>query len=199
MAKETAKPTTAVVVTEDNIMEQIEAGNRADTALTNKVLEDIQKEKDENKAREIKSRFLRASYQRDLALLQRRKERRSTDVAGYKIRQAGRLCRFLMGFTFDESILEYAKTPDDILNREELDAEKKTLTIVVDVKKGTKKTFKLGDTVPAIIDCVDYDNALAELNRKIRSKQEQNDKEYRIETDKLDLSYGDYYCSSWRW
>lgn len=199
MAEKTAKQTPVVVVNEDNIMEQIEAGNRADTALTTKVMDDIKKEKDERKAMEIKRRFLKASYQRDLALLQRRKERRSTDVAGYKIRQAGRLCRFLMGFTFDESILEYAKTPDDILKREELDAEKKTLTIIVDAKKGTKKTFKLGEAVPAIIDCVDYDDALEELNRKIRSKQEQNDKEYRIEINKLDLSYGDYYSSSWRW
>ena len=96
-----------------------------------------------------------------------------------------------MGFKFDESVLEYAKTADDIFKREELNAEKKELSIVVDSKKGTKKTFKLGEDVPAIIDVVDYDNMLQELNEKIRTKNNENDKTYQIEVNKIDLSYGE--------
>lgn len=196
MKKEEEK---TVVLNEENIMEQIEAGNRADSALTKQVQEQIQKEQNDRKAYELKRRFLKSSYQRDLALIQRRKERRASDIALYKIRQAGRLCRFMMGFKFDESVLEYAKTVDDIFKREELNAEKKELSVVVDSKKGTKKTFKLGEDVPAIIDVVDYDNMLQELNEKIRTKNNENDKTYQIEVNKLDLSYGEYYSSSWRW
>lgn len=202
MAKETktaGKTAETPVITENNIMEQIEKKNRVDSALTEQMLADVAKEQDDRKKYELKRRYLKATYQCDLALIQRRKNKRESDIALYKVRQAGRLVRFLTGFTVSDATLEYAKTEDNILELETLNEKDKTITIVTDKATNKKETFKVGDTVPALIDIVDYDNALKKLNEKMDAMFRESNGTYKLECDKLDLSYGEYYSSSWRW
>lgn len=197
MAKE--KQTKEVILTEENIVVELEKKNRMTTALTKEMLEEIKKEKDDRIRNQVRSRFLKATYQRDLALLQRKYSKKKSEIALYKIRQTGRLVRFLTGFTVDESTLEYAKTEDDVFKIETLNEKDKTITLVVDKKSSKKETFKVGDEAPATIDVVDYDNLLNDLQAKISEMQSKAEEEHNTNCNKLRLAYGEYWNNDWRW
>ena len=63
MAKETKKPaSTAVVVTEDNVMDQIKNGNILAEANVKAAIEEIQKQKDEKQKKEAMDMICRAKY-----------------------------------------------------------------------------------------------------------------------------------------
>ena len=77
MAKETKKPaSTAVVVTEDNVMEQIKNGNILAEANVKAAIEEIQKQKDEKQKKEAMDMICRAKYLNNKALLELRARRR---------------------------------------------------------------------------------------------------------------------------
>jgi hypothetical protein len=196
MAKDD-KNTQAVVTTEDNIMEEIRNTNLAEIDLGEKVMEEIKKEKDERKAREIKQRYLRADYNEKLAKVDMLHVKRLNDITRYQLTQSGRLRRLLMGFKVDKLAIEYSSHhEDDILNMESCD--KKAGTITITTKSG-KKTYKDGDKVPAAITVVEYDRALQTLADKIRNMKNEEDKQHSKDIDELDNSFGDYYVSSWRY
>lgn len=197
MAKEVKNK--EVILTEENILSELEKKNRMNTALNEEMLTEINKEKDERIKNEIKARFLKATYQRDLALLQRRLSKKKSEIALYKIRQVGRILRFLTGFKVEESTLEYAKTEDDILQLETLNEKDKTITIITDKKANKKETYKVGDTVPALIDVIDYDVYKQKLDNKIEEMTTKATNEHNSNVNKLDLAYGNYYSASWRW
>ena len=77
MAKETNKPaSTAVAVTEDNVMEQIKNGNILAEANVKAAIEEIQKQKDEKQKKEAMDMICRAKYLNNKALLELRARRR---------------------------------------------------------------------------------------------------------------------------
>lgn len=77
MAKETKKPaSTAVAVTEDNVMEQIKNGNILAEANVKAAIEEIQKQKDEKQKKEAMDMICRAKYLNNKALLELRARRR---------------------------------------------------------------------------------------------------------------------------
>ena len=77
MAKETKKPaSTAIVVTEDNVMEQIKSGNILAEANVKAAIEEIQKQKDEKQKKEAMDMICRAKYLNNKALLELRARRR---------------------------------------------------------------------------------------------------------------------------
>lgn len=77
MAKETKKPaSTAVSVTEDNVMEQIKNGNILAEANVKAAIEEIQKQKDEKQKKEAMDMICRAKYLNNKALLELRARRR---------------------------------------------------------------------------------------------------------------------------
>lgn len=77
MAKETKKPaSTAVSVTEDNVMEQIKNGNILAEANVKAAIEEIQKQKDEKQKKEAMDMICRAKYLNSKALLELRARRR---------------------------------------------------------------------------------------------------------------------------
>lgn len=77
MAKETKKPaSTAVTVTEDNVMEQIKNGNILAEANVKAAIEEIQKQKDEKQKKEAMDMICRAKYLNNKALLELRARRR---------------------------------------------------------------------------------------------------------------------------
>lgn len=197
MAKEVKNK--EVILTEENIVNELEKKNRMNTALNEQMLVEINKEKDERIKNEIKCRFLKATYQRDLALLQRRLAKKKAEIALYKIRQSGRILRFLTGFKVDASTLEYAKTKDDIIGIETLNEKDETITIIIDKKTNKKETYKVGDNVPAVIDVVDYDIYKEKLDKKIEEMTTEITEEHNNTVGKLDLAYGKYYVPSWRW
>lgn len=197
MAKEENKNTKPVVTTEDNIMDEIRNTNLAEIELGEKVQEEIKKEKDERKVREIKSRYLRSDYTEKLAKVDMLHTKRLNDIVRYQLTQSGRLRRLLMGFTVDKLAIEYSSHhEDDILNIESCD--KKAGTITITTKSG-KKTYKEGEKVPAAITVVEYDRALQTLADKIRNMKNEEDKQHSKDIDELDNSFGDYYVSSWRY
>ena len=77
MGKETKKPaSTAVAVTEDNVMEQIKNGNILAEANVKAAIEEIQKQKDEKQKKEAMDMICRAKYLNNKALLELRARRR---------------------------------------------------------------------------------------------------------------------------
>lgn len=77
MAKETKKPaSTAVTVTEENVMEQIKNGNILAEANVKAAIEEIQKQKDEKQKKEAMDMICRAKYLNNKALLELRARRR---------------------------------------------------------------------------------------------------------------------------
>jgi hypothetical protein len=77
MAKETKKSaSTAVAVTEDNVMEQIKNGNILAEANVKAAIEEIQKQKDEKQKKEAMDMICRAKYLNNKALLELRARRR---------------------------------------------------------------------------------------------------------------------------
>lgn len=164
------------------------------------IREIIAKESDENLKRQARVRFEKAIYRIEQAVLQRKRDRRiSDDCSLYKTRQMTRMARFLAGGVVDDPTLEYAQTPDDIWGRETLDKKNETITLVIDVKSGEKKTFKKGEKLPAIIDSVDFDKMYDQLDSKLREIRKEIDEEYDTLLKKLDLRHGEYWDRSWRW
>lgn len=167
---------------------------------SDEVRKQIEKESDENLQRQVKVRFEKVTYRIEQAVLQRKRDRRVADeISLYKTRQMTRMARFLLGGKVDEATLEYAQTPDDIWGRETLDKKNETITLVIDVKSGEKKTFKKGDELPAIVDSVDFDKMYDQLDSKLRERRKEIDEEYETLCKKLDLRHGEYWDRSWRW
>lgn len=77
MAKETKKPASeVVVVTEDNVMEQIKNGNLLKEANVKAAIEEIEKQKDDKQKKEAMDMICRAKYLNNKALLELRARRR---------------------------------------------------------------------------------------------------------------------------
>ena len=77
MAKETKKPaSTAVAVTEDNVMEQIKNGNLLKEANVKAAIEEIEKQKDDKQKKEAMDMICTAKYSNSKALLELRARRR---------------------------------------------------------------------------------------------------------------------------
>lgn len=77
MAKETKKPASEiVVVTEDNVMEQIKNGNLLKEANVKAAIEEIEKQKDDKQKKEAINMICTAKYSNSKALLELRARRR---------------------------------------------------------------------------------------------------------------------------
>lgn len=77
MAKETKKPASEiVVVTEDNVMEQIKNGNLLKEANVKAAIEEIEKQKDDKQKKEAIDMICTAKYSNSKALLELRARRR---------------------------------------------------------------------------------------------------------------------------
>lgn len=200
MAKEkTAAAETTSVVTSENVIEVRKAQNMAEISLGEEVDAEIKKEQDERKKREIKSRYLKAQYKIDQALVEERHSKRVLEINKFCIAQIGRIARFLKGFEVTEAVLTHAKPEDTILKRETVDEKAKTITIVTDTKSGKKETFKLGDKVKGIITIVEYDEALDTIENEKRKKMQAEENQRCAETREIDAAYGEYFQYSWRY
>lgn len=189
--KAAAAQTAPVAVDENNVMDLINKQNLADTSLGDEILAEIQKEKDDKKKEEMKTRFLKADFGVKKSLLSLRNTRRLEEISRYEITQAGRLARLLIGFTVTEETLRYAKAhKDDILEKETFNEKDQTITI-------DKTTYKLGDKVPGIVDVVDYDKGVDKLRETLRKKRNEADSIFDDELNKLRTAYGNYYDYSW--
>lgn len=193
MAKKEEKTVETPVVNAENVMEVINKGNLAEVSLGEEVEAEIQKEKDERKKREIKSRYLRADYSIKKSLVDLRHTKRLMEISKYEMAQVGRIARLLKGFTVDETTLQYAKAfEDDILKKEVVDAKAGTITI-------GETTYKSGDKVPGQIDIVDYDKAIVKIGDILRNKRHEENKLHGEELNKLDAAYGEYWSRDWRY
>lgn len=202
MAKEknNEKP---VILTPDNVVEEAKKGNTLTPELRKKMEEELKEQKDKRILSEVKARHAKIGYLVGIGLVNVKKMRGYADVALYNIRQQGRLQRFLCGFEVTEQVVnEFAKTPDDILELETLDEKKSTLKIKIlkeDGKTREEKEFKVGDTVPAIIDYTEFDKALVKLEENLGKKTKEVDNQHKEDTKVLEQAAGEYWRSDWRY
>lgn len=178
----------AQAMTTENVMDQVRKGNLMDQSLTKKVLEDIEKEKDEEKARTLKRIILKASYHRILALIQLRARRRESELTLEKLKRAEILEDQVAGFMLSE---------DKIKKHGGKDAK---LTVKVN---GTDTDFELKEGediwVPATITPAEYHEKERELNADIRKKLTESNEQLSKETKELRDQYPGYYSYDWDW
>lgn len=201
------KENAPVAITPENIVEQRKAGNVLTPELKKLMDEQNQKEKDEKIIRETKRRISFIGFKFDSGMVELKRMRAMDDLALYNTRQQGRLMRFLTGFTLDEqTVKEFAaKTEDDVLKLEKVDIKAGTLILMVpETDKDGKivrveKTFKIGETAPAIIDYMAFDDGLEVLNKNLKERQDKIEKQYRDDMEVIKKAAGEYWNEDWRY
>lgn len=201
MAKDKNKPAEApsrsTIVDENNLPEVLK-GQAVNVEMYDVIKKELDEEADKNKRDLIKRRYQKALYRNGQALLERKRAKALADeVTLYKVRQMTRLLRLLVGTSVDEKTLEYAKTPDDIWKKEVLSKDGKSIETTL--PDGSKKTFKEGETIPPVIDVVDFDNMAEQLENELRNRRKKVDDQYETDLKKWDLQFGEYWDRSWRW
>lgn len=185
-------------VSVENIYESLDKAVVAtDESLPEKVREEIKKESDENTVREMKMRFQKANYTIESSLLGMRRDKDKAEVSRMRLTVMDRLARFMMGFQVTKEVIARAKHHDDSLfGIEKVDAKAETITIT---KDGKSTTYKVGDSVPAIIDYVDYDEMLEKVKKEVSKLSDEADKKYDTYNKKLQAKYNNYWNRSWYW
>lgn len=185
-------------VSVENIYESLDKAVVAtDESLPEKVREEIKKESDENTVREMKMRFQKANYTIESSLLGMRRDKDKAEVSRMRLTVMDRLARFMMGFQVTKEIIARAKHHDDSLfGIEKVDAKAETISIT---KDGKSTTYKVGDSVPAIIDYVDYDEMLEKVKKEVSKLSDEADKKYDTYNKKLQAKYNNYWNRSWYW
>lgn len=113
MAKEIKKPaSTAVAVTEDNVMEQIKNGNILAEANVKAAIEEIQKKKDEKQKIEAMDMICRAKYLNNKALLELRARRREENNNKEYLTETKNILDEVLGSKITPT--EYKKKCDDL-------------------------------------------------------------------------------------
>lgn len=201
MAKEKKEEKKPVNLTADNVIEQAKAGNTLTPDLKEKMEQELKDEKDKQIVAEVKRRYAKIAYNVGIGLVNLRKMRAFENISLYNMRQQGRLQRFLCGFEVtDQVVNEFATTPDDVLELERLDEKKKVLIIKVptaDGKTREEKEFKVGDTVPAVVDFTEFDKGLEKLQKNLKQKMSDANEAHNEETRVIKQAAGEYWRSDW--
>lgn len=190
----------ATEVTVDNIRETLGKGIVGSQEMSDAVLAEINKEKNENTQREMKKRYQQARYNVLFGLIKLRHERDVQEIEHQELTQRDRLARYLMGFKFDCSDVKFrhaSKLDDTLFEKEKVDFDKKTIEVVM--MDGKKKTFKDGEIVPPIINYVTYDELKKKIGEDSRKKMSDAEKVFSTDRKNLDGEFGDYYDCSWRY
>lgn len=202
MAKDKKEEKTPVVITAENVIEQAKLGNIMTPEMVEKMNQELKDEKDKATIAETKRRCTKIGYVVSMSLVHKRKSSDYNDMSTYNIRQLGRLQRFLTGFVVTEQIVgEFARTADDVLELETLNEKEKTLTIKMPSADGERKekTFKVGDTVPAVISYIDFDKGLEKLEKNLKAKRDAIEDKHRDETLAIRQAAGEYWRSDWQY
>lgn len=197
------KNETPVALTPENIVEQVKAGNRMTPELKKLMDEQNKKEKDDKILRETSRRIEFIGFKFNSGLVELKKMRAMDDLALYNTRQQGRLMRFLIGFVATEQIInEFAdNTVDDVLCLEKV-KDGKLIILVPETDKDGKTvrkevTFKIGDEVPAVIDYGEFDDGLEKLQKNLRDRQEEIEKQYNKDMLVIKKAAGEYWRDEW--
>jgi hypothetical protein len=145
----------------------------------------------------MKARFQKAQYSIESSLLGMRRDKEKAEVSRMRLTVMDRLARLMMGFVVTDEIIARAKHHDDTLfGIEKVDVKDKTISITKDNKT---TTYKVGDSVPAVIDYVDYDSMLEKVKKEVADLSEKADKKYDGYNKKLQAKYNNYWNRSWYW
>lgn len=196
--KDEKKP---VVITADNVIEEAKKGNTLTPELKEKMDQELKEENDKKILVEVKRRYAKIAYNVGIGLVNLRKMRAFENAALYNMRQQGRLQRFLCGFEVTEQVInEFAKTPDNVLELESLDEKKNILKVKIlkeDGKTREEKEFKVGDTVPAVIDFTEFDKGLVKLEENLKKMITEANNSHVEETKIIQQAAGEYWRSDW--
>lgn len=194
--KDVAVATEVQSTSAENIREQLDNASMGRVELAKAALEKISKDRDERTQQEMMVRFQKAQYRIDQGYLNLRRERDIAKITQAELAHTDRLARYLMGFEVtEEKIKHIVKTPDVIFEKETVDEKNKTVTVVL--TDGEKKTFKVGEQVPPVIDYVDYDSLYTKIRDYTRKESDRIEKEHSNYTKKLQAKYGEYWNHSW--
>ena len=203
MANNKNNASAPIALTPENVVEQVKAGNRMTPELKKLMDEQKKKEKDDKILRETSRRIEFIGFKFNSGLVELKKMRAMDDLALYNTRQQGRLMRFLTGFVATEQIINEfaAKTVDDVLCLENV-KDGKLIILVPETDKDGKTvrkelTFKIGDEVPAIIDYGEFDDGLEKLQKNLRNRQEEIEKQYNKDMLVIKKAAGEYWCDEW--
>ena len=196
--KDEKKP---VVITADNVIEEAKKGNTLTPELKEKMDQELKEENDKKILVEVKRRYAKIAYNVGIGLVNLRKMRAFENAALYNMRQQGRLQRFLCGFEVTEQVInEFAKTPDNVLELESQDEKKNILKVKIlkeDGKTREEKEFKVGDTVPAVIDFTEFDKGLVKLEENLKKLITEANNSHVEETKIIQQAAGEYWRSDW--
>lgn len=108
--KEETKEVKNVEMTEENVIDQIKAGNKMPSTIAEKVAEQIKKEEEDKKCSELKRCMLKAEYWRKKSLLQLRARRREAKITKDYLKTCEEELNKLAGGEI--TVLEYDKNLD---------------------------------------------------------------------------------------
>ncbi len=168
MEKEEKKAVaTAVVSPEDNILDTIDKRNKVNLEISDSVKSELEKERDEKVKEKIKERMRKAQYQKELALLELRRDRELAKLKKERLHGKDALYTMLFG-GIAEGIEE---------------------------KDGGK--YKKGDRIEPTLDYNLYDEKLRELDNKNAEKVREVNRTFSKYHDRLQEQHGVYWCFDW--
>jgi len=186
----------AKVVDIDNISTVTRNNNVPTVELSQRVMADIQKDKDDRLAEQIKTRTLQSEYMRRRKLLQLRARRRENDITKEYLQKAEILQYQMAGFLLTQDHIAKMGGKDNKLEIE---------TVVYKNGEATKEkqTFELKEGeetwVPASITCVEYDDLCEKMKDEEAKAKSKADEELQKNLRELENQYPGYFSYRWRW
>ncbi len=181
----------------DNISNLIRKDGTASVEITQAVMENIKKGKDERLQNNIMERALKSEFMRKLKLLQLRKRRAENDITLKFLKQAELLQYQMSGFKLDEEHITKMGGKDGKLELEVITGykdgepvkEKKTFTVEKD-----KEVW-----VPGSITCPEYDDLCERMRSEEVKEKNALERQYDIDKANLESEYPGYFSYVWRW
>lgn len=181
----------------DNISNLIRKDGTASVEITQAVMENIKKGKDERLQNNIMERALKSEFMRKLKLLQLRKRRAENDITLKFLKQAELLQYQMSGFKLDEEHIAKMGGKDGKLELEVITGykdgepvkEKKTFTVEKD-----KEVW-----VPGSITCPEYDDLCERMRSEEVKEKNALERQYDIDKANLESEYPGYFSYVWRW
>lgn len=187
----------AAVVDVDNISKVTRNNNVPTVEITQKVFEDIAKDKNDRLIEQIKSRALQSEFMRRRKLIQLRARRRENDITLTFLKRAEILQYQMAGFKLTSDHIEKMGGKD---NKIELEIVKYDDNGEAQKEKAT---FELKDKeetwVPASITPVEYDDLCEKLKSDEAEAKRKSEAQLNKDLLELESQYPGYFSYRWRW
>lgn len=184
MAKEKKEQAPAVVEhTVDNVVDLAKKKITAEDIMSQEVKDQLKKEADDRTKSMIKSRYMRASYSRDMTLIDLRRRRSEDEITKKALILKSDLVDAMMGVDITPEFMQHHGLKDKTEGEVEF--------------LGEKLKVKVGDHISPKINYVDYDTKAREVGDKIDNLSREARKKHDAEAKQIRAAYGDYWRYDW--